>query len=109
MRIFKLWLCLIVFVAPTLTFAQTRTVSGKVFDTKDGTPLGEATVSVVGKTNSTKTGADGMFTISVPADARQLKVSYVGFADKTVSISAGANNISMESTSQNLSEIVVTG
>ena len=109
MRIFKLWLCLIVFVAPTLTFAQTRTVSGKVFDTKDGTPLAEATVSVVGKTISTKTGADGMFTISVPADARQLKVSYVGFGDKTVSISAGANNISMESTSQNLSEIVVTG
>lgn len=109
MRIFKLWLCLIAFVAPTLTFAQTRTVSGKVFDTKDGTPLAEATVSVVGKTISAKTGADGMFTISVPADARQLKISYVGFADKTVSISAGANNISMESTSQNLSEIVVTG
>lgn len=109
MRIFKLWLCLIVFVAPTLTFAQTKTVSGKVFDTKDGTPLAEATVSVVGKTISAKTGADGMFTISVPADARQLKVSYVGFADKTVGISAGVNNISMESTSQNLSEIVVTG
>ena len=109
MRIFKIWLCLIVFVAPTLTFAQTRTVTGKVFDTKDGTPLAEATVSVVGKTISAKTSADGMFTLNVPADARQLKVSYVGFADKTVSITTGPVNISMSSSSENLTEVVVIG
>ena len=109
MRIFKLWLCLFVFVAPTLLFAQTRTVTGKVFDSKDGTPLAEATVSVVGKTMSAKTGADGMFTLNVPADARLLKVSYVGFIDKTVSITTGPVNISMSSSSQNLTEVVVIG
>ncbi len=109
MRIFKLWLCLVVVVAPTLLFAQTRTVSGKVFDSKDGTPLAEATVSVVGKAISAKTGADGMFTLNVPADARQLKVSYVGYTDKTVSITTGPVNISMLSSSQNLTEVVVIG
>ena len=110
MRIFKLWLCLIVFVAPTLLIAQTRTVTGKITDSKDGSPLAEATVSVVGKSISAKTGTDGAFSINVPGDARQLRVSYVGFTDQTVSItSSNTVNITLEASSQNLSEIVVTG
>ncbi len=109
MRIFKIWLCLILFGAPILTFAQTRTVTGKVMNSTDGTPLVEATVSVVGTAISTKSGPDGNFSLSVPQSARQLKVSYVGFADETVSISSGVMQISLTNAAENLSEVVVTG
>ena len=109
MRIFKLWLCLILFVAPIFSFAQTRTVTGKVVDGKDGTPLAEATVSVVGKSISTKSAADGNFTLSVPQGSNQLRVSFVGYVDQTVSITTGSMEIRMTGSSENLSEVVVTG
>ncbi len=109
MRIYKLWLCLMLFAAPTLTFAQTRTIKGTVTDIKDGTPLVDATISVVGSPISAKSGADGSFTINAPLDARTLKVTYVGFNDQSVSIAAGNYLIAMRASSQNLTEVVVIG
>ncbi len=109
MRIVKLWLCLLLFAAPAISFAQTRTVTGKVVDSKDGAPLAEATVSVVGKQIYVKSGADGSFTLSVPADARQLKISYVGFVDQTLNITTGPMEIRLGGSSESLSEVVVVG
>ncbi len=100
-------LFLLVFV-PALAFSQ-KTVTGKVTDGKDNSPLAEATVSVVGKSVSTKTGADGSFTISVPDGSNRLKVSYVGYGDETVSISGNVANISMTSSAQALTDVVVIG
>ncbi len=94
---------------PMLVFSQSKTVTGRVTDSKDNSPLAEATVSVVGKSVSSKTGADGSFTISVPEGSNRLKVSYVGYADETVSISGNVANISMTSSAQALTDVVVIG
>ena len=90
MKELKHLLCFIMLViVPALSFSQARTVTGQVTDSKDNTPLVDATVSVVGKSVSTKTKADGSFTINVPSGSNQLRISYVGYADQTVAVTSG--------------------
>ena len=91
------------------SFAQERTVTGTV-TTNQGTPLVGASVMVVGQKTGETTGPDGTFSIRVPANAKTLRISYVGYQDQDVSI-VGQNNISvtLTSTATNLNEVVVTG
>ena len=57
------------FVLVAFASAQTRTVSGKVTDSKgDGVP--SATVLVKGTTTGTTTKADGTYSLVVPASAK---------------------------------------
>ena len=72
-------------------------------------PLGDATVSVVGKSINTKTNADGTFTINVPQGSNQLRVTYVGYQDQTVRVTSGSLTVNMTSSSQSLSDVVVIG
>ena len=67
-------------------YAQPRTISGVVKDSQG--PVLAATVVVVGTTVGVSTGLDGDFTISVPAGAKQLKVSYLGYEDQIVDLVA---------------------
>ena len=101
-------LFLLVFV-PALVFSQSKTVTGRVTDGKDNSPLAEATVSVVGKSISSKTGPDGTFTISVPDGSKKLKVSYIGYADQTVNITGETMSIALLSSAQTLTDVVVIG
>src|SRR4051812_13552344 len=109
MKELKLLLCLIMLVTlPNLVFAQ-RTVTGQVTDNKDNSPLVDATVSVVGKSVSTKTKPDGSFSISVPAGSTQLRISYIGYGDQTVTVTSGSMSVSMTAATQNLTDVVVIG
>ena len=91
------------------SMAQRRTITGTV-TTSDGTALVGASVVVVGNRTGETTGPNGNFSISVPQNAKTLRISYVGYADQDVSIS-GQNNITVSLTpsATNLNEIVVTG
>ncbi len=110
MKELKHLLCFIMLaIVPALSFSQARTVTGQVTDSKDNTPLVDATVSVVGKSVSTKTKADGSFTISVPSGSNQLRISYVGYADQTVAITSGNMTVSMAASTQSLTDVVVIG
>src|SRR5918996_3301820 len=76
--------CLLMWVS---SFAQqTQTVSGKITDSKDGSPLAGVTVKGKGQTNVVLSKSDGSFTISVPTDTKSLEFSYVGYADQEVNI-----------------------
>jgi iron complex outermembrane receptor protein len=68
------------------TQAQNKTISGKVTDAKDGSPLVGASVVVKGTTVGTQAGADGTFKLSVPSSATTLVVSSVGYGSQEVSI-----------------------
>lgn len=106
----KLLLCgLIFFFCFAQSFAQRRTITGTV-TTKEGTPLVGASVVVVGQKTGETTGPNGNFSIQVPANAKTLRISYVGYQVEDVPIS-GVNNISVSltSTATNLNEVVVTG
>lgn len=75
------------FVVSTLNiFAQTKTLTGKVFDASTKEALIGASVVVKGTTTGTPTDADGNFKLEVPADAKTLSVSYVGYINRDVPI-----------------------
>ena len=62
-------------------------VHGVVTDNERNTLTG-ATVTVTGTTVRTLTGADGKFSITVPATGKQLTFSYVGLQSQTVAINS---------------------
>jgi iron complex outermembrane receptor protein len=87
--------------------AQQRTVTGKV-TSSDGTPLVGASVIVVGEKTGVRTDADGSFSITVPANAKELEISYVGSEPQRVDISTTSNvNVTLTNTAANLTEVVV--
>jgi TonB-linked SusC/RagA family outer membrane protein len=96
---------LVAYATPVL--AQDKQVTGKVTDSKDGSPLAGATVKAKGTTVMAQSGNDGMFKLKVPAATKSLVVSYVGFADKEVAIVGETVNVSLQAANGNLTEMVV--
>jgi TonB-dependent starch-binding outer membrane protein SusC len=93
-----------------LTFAQTKTVTGKATDSKDGSPLAGVSVQVKGTGTGTVTGSDGTFTLKVPEKATALVFSYLGYDNKEIAIQGGLANVALEaSQTKSLDEVVVVG
>ena len=91
------------------SMAQQRTITGKV-TSSDGTPLNGATILVVGNKTGASTSPDGTFSISVPQDAKQLQISFVGYESQTVNISGLSEvNVTLLNSAQALTDVVVTG
>jgi len=91
----------------TSAFSQNKTVSGKVIDSKDGSPLIGASVIPKGSTKGVTTGADGSFRIGVPSQTTVLVISSVGFASQQVAITGENLSISLVATNSVLNEVVV--
>ncbi len=89
-------------------WAQDRVVTGTVRDASE-TIIG-ASVKVVGSQQGTVTDLDGNFKLSVPENAKEIVISYLGYDSQTISIS-GKNNVSvlLKSSSQMLEEVVAIG
>lgn len=66
------------------THAQQKTITGTVTNSKDGSPVADASVIAVGEKASAITGQDGTFSLSVSPNVEQLQISYVGFEAQTV-------------------------
>ncbi len=84
-------------------------VSGKVTDSKDGSPLPGATISVKGTKTSTLTINDGTFKFTAPAGAKTLVVSSIGFATQEVQINSGTVEVILVAGSLQMSEVIVVG
>lgn len=98
------------FAAFAYANAQDRVVTGKVTDSKDGSPVQSVSVVVKGRTTGTQTTADGSFRISVPSGATALVFSSVGYESQEMAIGTGNLNVSLVATAgTNLNEIVVIG
>ena len=88
--------------------AQTRTIKGEVTDAQNGEALIGATVMVEGEKGGTVTDFDGNFSLQVSSSAKKIKVSYIGYIDKVLSISDNMN-VKLESDSKALADVVVIG
>ncbi len=89
-------------------WAQSRVVTGKVTDQRSGQPLAGVTVSA-GVSNALS-DATGDYKITIPAGARTLVFSFVGFANREMTIGSGnVINVSLSPESKSLEEVVVTG
>ena len=87
-------------------FAQTA-VTGKVTDSKEGSPVLSATVTVKGTKTAVTTAADGTFKINAPANA-VLVITSVGYSITEVAVAGKTSiDVSIVQTDQRLNEVVV--
>ena len=90
-------------------FAQTKTISGKIKDEKDGSPLAGVSILVKGTSIGTTTKGDGTFSLNVPADAKTLVISSLNFESKEVSVGKGVISVALTSSeAASLKEVVVS-
>ena len=91
----------------TVNFAIAQSVSGVVSDAGSGEPLPGVAVSEKGSNNATLTDFDGKFTINV-GEGATLVFSSMGMETKEVAATSDFLQVSLDGTSQNLDEVVVT-
>ena len=90
-------------------FAQNRTITGTVKDAAD-VVIG-ASVTVKGNTAiGTITDVDGNFKLSVPASAKELVVSFIGYDSQAVAIGTKAHfDVTLKESAVMLDEVVAIG
>ncbi|MBY0245312.1 MAG: SusC/RagA family TonB-linked outer membrane protein [Sphingobacteriaceae bacterium] len=107
----KLILSLFTMVMITVSaFAQDRVITGVVTSSEDGQPIPGASVKVKGIANlGVTTDGNGKFTLTVPEKGKALEISYLGYANSTVSIASTTNvKVVLTSDSKSLDEVVIT-
>jgi iron complex outermembrane receptor protein len=110
-NLFASILCFVLILSVNAASAQTRTVTGKVTDSKDGSPVAGASVQSVGTRGGTSTKNDGTFSLSVASTVKSLIISNVGFENQTISIDGKSDvQVSLVATAgTSMNEVVVTG
>ncbi|MBN8838006.1 MAG: SusC/RagA family TonB-linked outer membrane protein [Sphingobacteriia bacterium] len=105
-----LMLCLAIFTS--WAFAQTKTITGKITDSKDGSGISGASVLATGGTAKagTQTANDGSFKLVCPESTTKLVITSLGYQKIEVSLNGQSSiNVSLVATSDNLNEVVVIG
>lgn len=107
-KLFLITACL--FIGIGWIMAQTRTITGVVISEEDNEPVIGASVLVTNTDIGTATNLDGEFVLSnVPASATTLRISYLGMQTVEVPISAQRMGVMLQSDSEMLEEVVITG
>ena len=111
-----LFVGVLLLATPALTAAQQAgTIQGKVLRAGNREPIAGAQVSVTGTQRGTITARDGTYRLNgVPAGARELRVTYIGFTSVTrqVNVPAGGSlteDFDLHETVLNMEELVITG
>ncbi|MBC7850763.1 MAG: SusC/RagA family TonB-linked outer membrane protein, partial [Chitinophagaceae bacterium] len=103
-------LFLFVSFVPLALLAQDRVITGKITDSKDGSPVTGASITPKGSSGGTTTSAEGTFSISVGSAVRTLVISSVGYAPQEFTLTeSNSLTISLVSNQSNLNEVVVVG
>ena len=97
--------------APTYSFdSDGSTVSGKIVDAEDGSPIIGASIIIKGTQLGTVSDIDGYYSITLPQDHRQLSFAYIGYQTQTRTATPGSTlNIRMKEDEQRLEEVTVVG
>ncbi|MFV5689642.1 SusC/RagA family TonB-linked outer membrane protein [Flavobacterium sp. ZT3R25] len=103
-NILSLCLFFLVFIAS----GQQRQINGSVLS-DDGQPLPGANILVEGSKNVATSDIDGKFKISAEEGANMI-VSYIGYLDAKIKVTSKITySIKLQSSSNNLSEVIVVG
>jgi len=90
------------------TYAQDRTISGKVTSAEDGSGLPGVNVVVKGTTNGTVTDSDGKYSVQA-SGSTVLVFTFIGLKSKEVEVGERSTvDVQMEQDLTQLSEVVVT-
>ncbi|TWV13076.1 TonB-dependent receptor [Bacteroidaceae bacterium HV4-6-C5C] len=112
MKIIHRKTCLLVFLLISFSlsmFAQTKVITGTVRDAAD--VIIGASVTVKGHAGlGTITDIDGNFKLSVPASAKELVVSFIGYDSQTVALAGKTHlDVTLKESSVMLDEVVAIG
>src|SRR5215831_15467345 len=89
--------------------AQNRTVTGTVTD-PSGSPVSNTSILIKGTSIGTTSKSDGTYSLTIPATARVLQFSAVGYGLMEITIgNKGVINASLQPADKNLQEVVVVG
>lgn len=92
----KVCLMFATLLAAVLGFAQeTRTITGTVVDASGEPLIGAGVVVESQPTIGTITDIDGHYTLQVPADAAQLRFSYIGMVDAVMAVTGDVINVTL--------------
>jgi iron complex outermembrane receptor protein len=105
----RIHLLVVLLLLGTIALAQTKVISGKVTDAKDGTPLGGVSVIPRGNLPGTTTDAAGSFRLTVPDSVKVLLFSFVGFTAQEVPVNAANLKVSLTGINTSLNEVIVIG
>ncbi len=102
----SVFVLLLLIVSSLQLFA--KDISGVIKDEKGETVIG-ATVKVKGTTVGTITDFNGVYTLSVPDDAKILEFSYIGMETQEVTISGAKADVVLKDSSKELDAVVISG
>ena len=103
-----LLLAVLVCFSSSILLAQQMTVTGKVTDAFDNQTLPGVTVMVKGKAQSTQTNSNGSYSI-VAEQNDVLVFHFIGMGRVERTVTSAIINVSLESSTQGLEEVVVVG
>lgn len=106
-RLFLLAVALISVVSWAYAQGNTITCRGSVID-ELGEPVVGATVQVEGTTTAVPTDIDGAFSLKVPSNAKELRISYIGYNPVKVKVAPSVGVIKLTPDSKMLQDVVVT-
>jgi len=93
-----------------LALAQGRLVTGTVTNSRDGSPVANATVIEKGTNRGTNTDGSGKFSITVSGADAVLVITSVGFASQEVPVGQYTElKVTLAENQSNLNEVVVVG
>ncbi|MDR1181086.1 MAG: carboxypeptidase-like regulatory domain-containing protein [Bacteroidales bacterium] len=77
----------------SVSFSQTGSIKGIVFDESNGEPIGFAAVLLKGTTNGTITDDNGIFSINgVPEGEHEIRISYIGYDSLVAAVTVSAKS-----------------
>ncbi len=105
----KVWLLISCFLITSVSWSQTKKISGKVTSDEDSKPLAGVNVIVKGKTGGTQTNSNGEFSLDVSLND-VLFFSYTGFISQEVPVGNSSSlELVMKADASKLGEVVVIG
>ncbi len=104
----KISILISVFILFCVPLLAQNIITGKVTDSKDGSPLAGVTVRIKETGNSVITKEDGTYELRVNGKHNTLVFSYIGYAPEEVTINNRSNiSIALSSDERKLQEVVV--
>lgn len=89
---------------------QTKTVGGKIVDSRSGNPIANVSIAAPGTGSGTTTDSAGRFSLLLPLSVNQLMISSIGYRSQEVEISGITDiNLSLESDYLSLNDVIVIG
>ncbi|RFZ84145.1 SusC/RagA family TonB-linked outer membrane protein [Mucilaginibacter terrenus] len=92
----------------SIVMAQNRTITGKVTDAADGSPMPGVSIVVTGSSIGTTSDVNGAYSLNVPPTAKSLTFTFIGYATREVPLTESATlSVGLSQSSNTLNEVVV--